>query len=73
MNWVQLRREAVCAWGCEIARRAWVLQGRLGRRYYGRRFLVCEAHALSHYGLQPPVIEPSTIRDGKALAVGDDE
>jgi hypothetical protein len=45
----------------------------LGRRYYVRRFVVCEAHALSQYGMKRPEIDVATIRDGKALAVGEHE
>lgn len=73
MTWQQLRRPALCAWGCELEARAWAVVGRLGRRYYGRRFVVCERHAESHYGLRRPPVDVTQVRDGKALAVGDDE
>lgn len=75
MKWVQLRRAGVCAFGCQVSRRSWVLLGRRGYRSYGRHFLVCAPCAEQHYrGLQPPAIDPSTLaRDGKAAALGSQE
>ena len=71
--WFQVRRDTRCAYGCEIARRAWARFGLWGQRY-GRRFILCEACALTRYGMARPAIDASALaRDGKAAALGNDE
>ena len=75
MKWVKLRVEASCAFGCEVPRKAWALVATAKKRRgwsYGRRVVVCRTCADAHYNERPPA-DTTPARDGKALAVGDDE
>lgn len=66
MKWLLLRRDARCAYGCDVSRGRWVLSGR--QRRWVPRFIVCERHAKEHYNQSRP-----EARDGKAAALGNDE
>lgn len=73
MKWVRLRRDARCAFGCDVAPRAQVLERTHGRRRFGPRFVVCVACAFKHYAMVPPAAVEELARDGKAAALGNDE
>lgn len=67
MKWVQLRRDARCAFGCEVSSRSWVLLARY--RAGLRRFVCCEACAADRYGMKRPALDPNTLPpDRKVMA-----
>lgn len=66
MKWVRARVGDRCAYGCTVVRGADVMLGK-------RRFVVCAACAEQRYGQRPPPRPEKVERDGKAMAIRNDE